>query len=299
MNKKWKLGLASMLVVFALALSACGQDQGSNQDQGSGEVQQGFKHITGIEPGAGVMKQAEQAISDYGLDIEIVPSSSASMAAELKAAIEKEEWIVVTGWTPHWKFSAFDLKYLDDPKGSFGGVETINTVVRKGLKEDKPEAYQVLDNFHWTTDDMGTIMLDIYENNTDPQVAAQAWIDQNRDKVDSWIDGVNTVDGEQLRLSYVAWDSEIASTNMIALVLGEIGYDVEITPVDNTPMWQSVAEGTYDGMVAAWLPDNHGPQYEEFKDDIELLGPNLEGAKVGLVVPSYVTIDSIVDIKVK
>lgn len=291
-TKQWvsKLGLA-MVVSAGLVMAGCGSSGGETSNA------TGFERITGIEAGAGVTSAAEQAVIDYELDVEVVPSSSAAMAASLATAIDKKEWIVVTGWTPHWKFAAFDLKYLDDPKGTFGGEETINTVVRKGLKEDHPVAYQVLDNFKWDTADMESIMLDVYENNTEPRVAAKAWIDNNRDKVDAWIDGADTVENESLNLVYVAWDSEIASTNMIALVLEEIGYKVEITPVDNAPMWQAVANGTHDAMVAAWLPGTHGAQYEEFKDQVEDLGPNLEGAKIGLVVPSYVDIDSIADIK--
>ena len=285
--KKWMLKLG-FVFVLALVLTACGGNNGDSANNGnaannentatnenganSGDDVQGFPHITGIEPGAGVMNAAEQAVT------------------------EDEEWVVVTGWTPHWKFAAFDLKYLDDPQGIFGGEETINTIVRQGLEEDHPEAYQVLDNFYWETSDMESIMLDIYENDTDPREAAQTWIDNNRDKVDGWIEGVDTVDGESLDLVYVTWDSEIASTNMIAIVLEEIGYDVEITPVDNNPMWQAVADGSHDAMVAAWLPLTHESQYAEFQDQVVDLGPNLEGAKIGLVVPTYVTIDSIEEI---
>jgi glycine betaine/proline transport system substrate-binding protein len=283
-----KLGMA-MALAIVLVIAGCGQDSGGSK--------KGFEHITGIEAGSGVVGAAEKAVDAYNLDVEVVPSSSAAMAASLQAAIEKEEWIVVTGWTPHWKFAAFDLKYLEDPEGVFGGEETINTIVRKGLKEDHPEAYQVLDYFKWSTTDMETIMLDIYENDTDPKDAAQKWINDNRELVDSWIEGVNKVDQVPFDLVYVAWDSEIASTNMIALVLEEVGYKVEITPVDNTPMWQAIANGTHDAMVAAWLPGTHGEQYEMFKDQIVDLGPNLEGAKIGLVVPAYVEIDSIADIK--
>ncbi len=33
-----------------------------------------------------------------------------------------------------------DLKYLDDPEGTMGEAESINTVVRQGLADDMPEA---------------------------------------------------------------------------------------------------------------------------------------------------------------
>ncbi|PWW17631.1 substrate binding protein of glycine betaine ABC transport system [Cytobacillus oceanisediminis] len=70
-------------------------------------------------------------IPEYGLeDWEVVEGSSAAMTAALKKAYDKEEPIIVTGWSPHWKFASFDLKYLEDPKGIYGGAEDVNTVVR-------------------------------------------------------------------------------------------------------------------------------------------------------------------------
>lgn len=88
-----------------------------------------------------------------------------------------------------------------------------------------------------------------------------------------------------IELVYVEWDSEVASTHVIAHVLEEQGYNVTRTPIDNAVMWQSVASGDADGMVAAWLPATHGDLYEEYQDQVDQLGVNLEGAKIGLVVP--------------
>jgi len=142
--------------------------------------------ITGIEPGAGIMQATEQAIEDYGLDYKLVSSSSAGMAAELAKAYKDEEWIVVTGWTPHWKFARYDLKYLEDPKGIYGGEEYIATLARQGLEEEKPGAYAILEKFAWTADDMSSVMLEIEGGETEDDAAA-AWIEANSDTVNSWI----------------------------------------------------------------------------------------------------------------
>ncbi|MER2063824.1 MAG: glycine betaine ABC transporter substrate-binding protein, partial [Alkalibacterium sp.] len=104
-------------------------------------------------------------------------------------AYDNEEEIIVTGWSPHWKFQAYDLKYLDDPEGSFGGEETIDTFVREGLQDDMPEAYQILDNFNWESADMEEIMLEMSEG-VDPEEAAANWIENNQDKVSEWTEGV-------------------------------------------------------------------------------------------------------------
>ena len=121
---------------------------------------QADKKITGIEPGAGVVNAAENTVKQYdnlkGWTVET--SSSGAMTVALGQAIKKHEPIVITGWTPHWMFAKYDLKYLEDPKKAMGDAEEIHTVVRKGLKEDQPEAYKVLDKFHWTEKDMEKVM---------------------------------------------------------------------------------------------------------------------------------------------
>ncbi|MBU9710410.1 glycine betaine ABC transporter substrate-binding protein [Evansella tamaricis] len=148
--------------------------------------------ITGIEAGSGVVTAAEAAVeTDYAnLDgWEVLPSSSGAMATALGEAFNNEEPIVVTGWTPHWKFASYDLKYLDDPEGTFGDEEIIATMVREGLEEDDPEAFTILDQFYWTAADMEEVMLDIQEG-TSAEDAAAAWVEANQDKVSEWVAGI-------------------------------------------------------------------------------------------------------------
>lgn len=288
-----KLGLTT-LSATALVLAACDTDDADTGENGGDIADQ---TITGIEAGAGVVNSAEQAIEDYDLDgWDVQTSSSGAMVTELRTAYQNEEEIVITGWSPHWKFQEFDLKYLEDPEGSFGAEETIDTFVREGLEEDSPEAYQVLDNFEWTLEDMEEVMLDIEEHGDDAQ-AARDWVDANEDVVSEWTDGVDEVDGESITLSYVNWDSEVASTNVVATVLEDLGFEVTQTQLDNAIMWESVANGEADGMVAAWLPGTHEAQYDEYAEDMVHLGTNLEGARIGLVVPEYMDIDSIEDLQ--
>ncbi|WP_394405050.1 ABC transporter permease/substrate binding protein [Streptococcus sp. 20-1249] len=148
---------------------------------------QAKKSITGIEPGAGIMDAAQSAKKDYGnlSTWELTASSTGAMTSSLDKAIRNKEEIVITGWSPHWMFSKYDLKYLDDPKKSFGEAENINTIARKGLKEDAPEVYQIVDRFHWTQKDMESVMLDINKGKT-PEEAAKNWIKQNKKIVQEW-----------------------------------------------------------------------------------------------------------------
>src|SRR5690625_6290152 len=61
-------------------------------------------------------------------------------------------------------------------------------------------------------------------------------------------------------------------------------------------MWSVVARGEADAMLAAWLRGYQKEQYEEYGDQVVDLGPNLEGAKIGLVVPEYMGVDSIAEL---
>ncbi|WP_280562007.1 MULTISPECIES: glycine betaine ABC transporter substrate-binding protein [unclassified Chromohalobacter] len=147
--------------------------------------------IVGIDPGAGLMNLTEKAIEEYSLGdaINLQSGSGATMTAALDSAIKNDEDIVVAGWTPHWMFARWDLKYLDDPKNAYGGAEHINTVVRQGLKDDMPEAYAILDNFEWTPDQMGEVMLMNQEEGSDPYENAKKWVDEHPDVVDEWVNG--------------------------------------------------------------------------------------------------------------
>lgn len=211
--------------------------------------------IIGIDAGAGSMVKTEEVMNLYGLDKwQLVEGSDAAMTAALIKAYEAKEPIIITGWTPHWMFKKMDLKYLADPKNGFGGAEQIHTIVRKGLKEDQPAAYQFLDKFWWEPADMESVMVQMIDGK-DPEVAAAEWVKNNEAKVAKWVEGIQPVQKEKLTLAYVAWDSEIASSHVVEHVLEQkLGYEVELSQVQTGPMWAGVAIGDVDGMVAAWLP---------------------------------------------
>jgi glycine betaine/proline transport system substrate-binding protein len=149
------------------------------------------RKIIGIDPGAGMMSKTETVMESYGLDkYKLVEGSGATMTAALKNAIDTQSWIVVTGWTPHWKFSRWELKYLEDPKNIYGQEEYISTIVRQGLKEDLPEVYTVLDNFEWEPADMEAVMIWNQEEGAKPHETATRWVRENPDKTAEWLKGV-------------------------------------------------------------------------------------------------------------
>ncbi|HWL26966.1 MAG TPA: glycine betaine ABC transporter substrate-binding protein [Ureibacillus sp.] len=288
---------------FILLLAACGSSDGdakngqSTEENNLGEALD--YTITGIEPGAGLTGLAKNALEEYD-NLEgwtLLESSTVGMIAALDDAIKNEEPIIVTGWVPHWKFTKYDLKILEDPKGTLGETEQYQTLVRKDLEEDMPEAYQILDRFYWEVNEVESIL--IAAQDVSFEEAAKSWTEQNTEKVNEWTEGVGQVEGEQIEIVSTPWDTERASANVLKVVLEQQGYSVTITPVDPAIMFQAIATGNGDVSVAAALPITHGPFYEKYKEDIVDLGANLEGIKNGFVVPSYMEIDSIEDLMPK
>ncbi|MCQ4086730.1 glycine/betaine ABC transporter [Saccharibacillus sp. JS10] len=296
-TKKW-FGMTSLAAV--LVLGACSSGGGSSSNAAGSDAPIGDQvghEIIGIDPGAGIMQATQKAIDDYGLsDWNVIESSSAAMTATLDKAIKKKDPIIVTGWTPHWMFSKYDLKYLEDPKKSYGDAEEIHTIARLGLKDDQPEAYQFLKNFKWTEEEMGEVMIAIQDGKSEEQAAAD-FIEAHPDRVKEWTDGITPVDGNPISFTYVAWDSEIASFNVVKQIMEDkLGFKVNGLQVEAGSMWLGVAQNDNDASLAAWLPLTHADYYSKYQDKIEDLGANMTGVKTGLVVPSYVDATSIEDL---
>lgn len=144
-------------------------------------------NIIGIEPGAGIMSIVEEnAIPGYGLDYELVAASTPTMLSELEQALENNEPIVFTAWKPHWMFTAYDIRYLEDPRGEMGGTEQLSAIAREGLEEDAPDAFQLLDNITLSEEQLGDLELAIRDAE-DPEQGARDWLEQNRDVADGWL----------------------------------------------------------------------------------------------------------------
>lgn len=143
--------------------------------------------IQGIDPGAGLMQLSKKTVPAYGLeDYDLISSSGAAMTAALERAENRDEWIVVTGWTPHWMFGRWDLRFLDDPKGSLGGAEHVDVIVRKGFKEDYPQVANFLSNYHIELEELQKAMYDAQENSYEE--AIQTYIDEHPDQIDGWFE---------------------------------------------------------------------------------------------------------------
>ncbi|MCY0892749.1 MAG: glycine betaine ABC transporter substrate-binding protein [Acidibacillus sp.] len=145
-----------------------------------------FDHrIVGIDPGAGEMGITKKVIKRYGLHIKLDSGSQASMLTALGRAIYKHQWIVVTGWSPHWMFAKWKLKFLKDPKGVFGPNEQLYTEANLVWAKNNPTLVHWFNQFKLTPQQLGTLEEDINAASS-PSAGAATWIHDNQSVVQAW-----------------------------------------------------------------------------------------------------------------
>jgi len=154
--------------------------------------------IYGIEPGnegntylVGLTEQ-----NKYGLgDFKVVESSEQGMLAQVARAYKKKEPVVFLGWEPHPMNANFDLKYLPGGEEFFGGEGVVHTVTRAGYSEECPNLGRLFANMDFTLPMENSIMGQILDEGADPGEATEAWLKANPGVLDTWLDGVTSVDG--------------------------------------------------------------------------------------------------------
>ncbi|ROO27112.1 glycine/betaine ABC transporter substrate-binding protein [Salinisphaera orenii YIM 95161] len=160
---------------------------GTIADLGKADVRERLDGtIQGISAGAGLMQVSEEVIDGYGLDdYRLITASSAAMTAALKRAIDDEEWIVVTAWSPHWMWERFDLRYIEDPDGVLGGREHVDAIASKPLAESAPEVHAMIRRMHYSLDQINAALVDAEE--TSDEAAAQTFIDEHPEVIAEWV----------------------------------------------------------------------------------------------------------------
>jgi glycine betaine/proline transport system substrate-binding protein len=99
--------------------------------------------IIGIEPGSGLMSDANDVVKAYDIKLKLVEGSTSAMTAALKSAVDRKEWVAVTVWDPSWMTKKFDLKFLKDPKGVFPPLQGYYWIGHEGFAEANPRARSV------------------------------------------------------------------------------------------------------------------------------------------------------------
>lgn len=143
--------------------------------------------IVGIDSGAAIAGQTDEAIERYALDgFRQINSSEPAMMATLDEAYNNREPLVVTLWRPHWAFAEYDLKYLEDPERVYGEGDDVHWMAREGFTESHPEVAAMLDRWQMSDEQLSSLMAGI-EALEDPAEGASRWIEDHRALVETWM----------------------------------------------------------------------------------------------------------------
>ncbi|PPF31061.1 ABC transporter permease/substrate binding protein [Rathayibacter sp. AY1A3] len=146
--------------------------------------------LIGIEPGSGLNKTTtEDVIPGYGLEgMDYLTSSTPAMLQELSSATAAGENIAVTLWRPHWAYDAFPVKDLEDPKGLLGQAEGIHSFGSAAFDVDYPTMSRWIRDFRMGSKTLYSLENALFNDGADDRSAAlAAWMDENREYVDTLI----------------------------------------------------------------------------------------------------------------
>jgi glycine betaine/proline transport system substrate-binding protein len=141
--------------------------------------------IIGIEPGSGLMSDANNVVKAYDLKLKLVEGSTAAMTAALKSAVDRKEWVAVTVWDPSWMTKKFDLKFLKDPKAIFPPLQGYYWIGHKGFAEGNPRARELMASVYVPIADITAMNAEVKDGKTMDE-AVKGWTDSHADLLKRW-----------------------------------------------------------------------------------------------------------------
>ncbi|MEZ5666180.1 MAG: ABC transporter substrate-binding protein [Alphaproteobacteria bacterium] len=153
-------------------------------------------------------KPDRQRIEALGMNFEVVNAGQAStLWAELDAAYQREEPIVLFNWTPNWVEARFDGKFVEfptwgegcetdpswgtNPDATYDCGNNANGWLKKGVwagfAEEWPCAFELVGNIDFTNAMIADAAAMVDVDGMTVEEAAAAWIDANKATVDSWM----------------------------------------------------------------------------------------------------------------
>lgn len=159
-----------------------------------------YKKIYGIEPGTNQPLLDMVAAGRHDLkDWEIVESSEQGMLAQVRRSIERKEWVVFLGWQPHPMNLDYDITYLAGGDQEFGpnfGGSTVRTLSRPGYAAACPNLARFFRNLTFDVAYENRGMKMIVDDGMEAPAAALALLKAHPEKLEAWLDGVTTHDGQ-------------------------------------------------------------------------------------------------------
>lgn len=160
------------------------------------------KEIFGIDPGSPANQNIQRIIEDERFKLDgwkIVESSEQAMLAQVDRKNRSQDWVLFLAWAPHPMNTKLNIEYLsggDDYFGpNFGGAE-VYTLARTGWADNCPNAANFFKKLIFTVDMENELMDKILNEGADGRAAATAWLKDNPEQIDSWLENVTTLSGE-------------------------------------------------------------------------------------------------------
>ncbi len=132
----------------------------------------------------------------------LVESSEQGMLAQVARAVGRNEDIVFLAWEPHPMNANFDIVYLPGGDEFFGadlGGATVYTNVTAGFLEECPNVGSLLKGQQFSLQMENEIMASILDDGQEPDAAAIAWMKQNPQMWEAWLEEVTTYEGGNAR----------------------------------------------------------------------------------------------------
>lgn len=151
--------------------------------------------LYGIEQGAGLTRTTrEKAIPAYGLESwDFVVSSTPAMLAQVDRSTKANDNVAVTLWRPHWAYSAYPMRDLEDPQGAMGGAEVISSAGSRAFAQNSPKAAQIVSNLALNDQELAELedymMSAEHFNGADHDAAVRQWLGNHPDFLDRLMSG--------------------------------------------------------------------------------------------------------------
>jgi glycine betaine/proline transport system substrate-binding protein len=144
----------------------------------------------------------EQIIRNLGLPLQVVyAGSEEAILAALDSAYSRQAPVLFYFYSPHSAFNRYELErvwlpdYSDEcyAREAEEGIDCdypsdqLFKIVWGGLSEAAPDAYQLLQNFNYTTADQIQMIAAVDSEGQSPEAAASAWIEANEDVWREWL----------------------------------------------------------------------------------------------------------------
>lgn len=148
----------------------------------------------------------EERIDALELPFEVIhPGTDAAMFAELKAAYERRDPVILWVWVPHWAPSLYEGEFVEFPTYEEGcysdpawGVNPgkiadcgkptgwIKKMGWKGGEEKWPCAYEMVRNYKMDNATLSNLLIEVDLNNRSSTDVAKEWLQNNREIWQPW-----------------------------------------------------------------------------------------------------------------